>query len=249
LFATEVLSRKITKASMFAQAICVSSAFVFNLLFHEHSMFAISELHWKFYSIPYFFLLGIFAGLNSVYLTKSVILIKRYSSKLNNEKLRIIVGAGILGFLLFLFPSLYGEGYHSLNEFVLRSLSEVPESTVLIGLLCVLLLKPIATSITLSIGGDGGIFAPSLFMGAVLGLVIATVLNSFGLNVNPLNFILIGMAAVLSSSIHAPFTAVFLVCGLTGNYSLIVPLFISCLVSMFIAKKILPYTVYSYSGK
>jgi chloride channel protein, CIC family len=250
LFSFEVLSRKVTKTSLIIQVIAVLSSFLFNSCLKEEALFRINELHWNSYALPYFLILGLLAGLNSAYLTKCVILIKKASSGLNNEKLRILAGALIIGLLLFIFPSLYGEGYRTIHEFIYNPEAIRPGNAMLIGLCAVLLMKPIITSITLSVGGDGGIFAPSLFMGAVLGLIVSTALNYFfNVEVVTVNFILIGMGAVLSSSIHAPFTAIFLICGLTENYDLLIPLLITCLVSKFIASKIVPYTVYSYSGQ
>jgi CIC family chloride channel protein len=112
----------------------------------------------------------------------------------------------------------------------------------------ILVLKPIVTSVTLASGGDGGVFAPSLFIGAFLGLLVALVLNTyFNANVIPINFMIIGMAAVLSASIHAPFTSIFLVCGLTNDYTLFLPILVVCLISKYTAKMIYPFTVYSYS--
>jgi chloride channel protein, CIC family len=250
LFSFEVLSKKITKVSLMIHSVAVSSAFLFNFLLHEQSLFGIAELHWNKFAIPYVLILGILAGLNSVYLTQSVIFIKKISSKINNEKFRIVVGALIIGVLIFIFPSLYGEGYYTIHKLLDHSDLEIPTNAVIISLCLVLLFKPLITSVTLSVGGDGGIFAPSLFIGAVLGFVVATLINRFfNADVVPLNFILIGMGAVLSSSIHAPLTAIFLICGLTGNYSLLIPLFLACFVSKLIAYKILPYSVYNYAGK
>jgi CIC family chloride channel protein len=245
-----VLSKKVTRSSLFIQTVAVTSAFIVNYFLSEGAMFRVSGLHWNTYAIPYFIMLGLLAGLNSAYLTKSVILIKKISVGSNNEKLRILFGALTIGLLLFIFPSLYGEGYRTIQEFINHSNSVKISNALIAGFCAVLFLKPIVTSITLSIGGDGGIFAPRVFIGAVLGLVVSLVLNYFfNADVIILNFILVGMAAVLSSSIHAPLTAIFLICGLTSNYDLLFPLFITCFISKFIAAKIIPYTVYSYSGQ
>jgi CIC family chloride channel protein len=81
-----------------------------------------------------------------------------------------------------------------------------------------------------------------------LGLLVASVLNTFfNIGVIPVNFMIIGMAAVLSASIHAPFTAIFLVCGLTNDYTLFIPLLVVSLISKYTAKMIYPFTVYSFS--
>lgn len=86
------------------------------------------------------------------------------------------------------------------------------------------------------------------FLSAFLGLFIALLLNTYlNANIIPVNFMVIGMAAVLSASIHAPFTAIFLICGLTNDYTLFVPILAVCLISKYTAKMIYPYSVYSYS--
>ena len=114
--------------------------------------------------------------------------------------------------------------------------------------LSIIVFKPIVTSITLVGGGDGGVFAPSIFSGGFLGLLLATILNTyFGLEVIPLNFMIIGMAAVLSASIQAPFTALFLVCGMINDYTLFFPILMVSLIAKYTSKMIFPYTVYNYS--
>jgi CIC family chloride channel protein len=199
------------------------------------------------HAIPYFILLGILAGLNSVYLTKCVIFFKREFSKIKISYYKIIIGSIILSASLFLFPQLYGEGYNSIKEIFLQSDTIKLSYTIVFTFIGILILKPIVTSITLASGGDGGVFAPSLFIGAFLGLLLATVLNTFFYaNVIPINFMIIGMAAVLSASIHAPFTAIFLICGLTNDYTLFFPILVVCLISKYTAKIIFPYTVYTF---
>jgi len=249
LFSFEVISRKISGHSVLVQLSAVASAFLFNFLLHEKALLLMSGLHWKYYAIPYFILLGVLAGLNSVYLTKCVISIKKLFLKFKNEQYKIITAALLVGVSLLLFPALFGEGSHTIKE-LLGEPSQEYTGRALIMFVLLLLLKPVVTSLTLSGGGDGGIFAPSLFIGAILGFVVATVLNHFfNVGVVPLNFTLVGMGAVLSSSIHAPFTAIFLICGLTGNYALIIPLFIACIIAKFVSSSILPYTVYTYKAQ
>ena len=145
----------------------------------------------------------------------------------------------VLSISLFAFPQLYGEGYHAIKG-IFGNSTEIPLTlTLALTFIGILILKPIVTSITLASGGDGGVFAPSLFIGAFLGLLLASVLNTFfNLHVIPVNFMIIGMAAVLSASIHAPFTAIFLVCGLTNDYTLFLPILVVCLISKYTAKMI-----------
>ncbi|MDR7371252.1 chloride channel protein [Flavobacterium aquidurense] len=248
LFALEVISRKMTRAFIISNVIAVSIAFGLLTILKEEPLFAVSITTWHLKSIPYFILLGILAGMNSVYLTRCVLFFKSQFGKIDTHYYKIILGSAVLSISLFTFPQLYGEGYHAIKG-IFGSSTEIPLTlTLAFTFIGILILKPIVTSITLASGGDGGVFAPSLFIGAFLGLLLASILNTlFHVNVIPVNFMIIGMAAVLSASIHAPFTAIFLVCGLTNDYTLFLPILVVCLISKYTAKMIYPYTVYSYS--
>jgi len=165
----------------------------------------------------------------------------------SNEYVKIIGGSLVISILLFAFPSLYGEGYSGIKAIAANEI--LPIATVMLPLLMVLILKPVITSVTLGAGGDGGVFAPSLFIGAFLGLILCVTLNHFfGLGLIPVNFILIGMAAVLSASIHAPLTSIFLVCAIADNYVLFIPIVVACLISKLVACFLFPYSVYTYKA-
>ncbi|GEC72642.1 chloride channel protein, CIC family [Flavobacterium flevense] len=247
LFALEVISRKVTRAFVISNLIAVSIAFGLLTLLKEAPLFSVTITTWHLRAIPYFILLGILAGINSVYLTKCVLFFKSQFAKISTHYYKIIIGSIILSISLFIFPQLYGEGYHAIKG-IMNANNEIPLTFTLgFTFLSILLLKPIVTSITLVSGGDGGVFAPSLFIGAFLGLLFALLLNTFfDSQIIPVNFMVIGMAAVLSASIHAPFTAIFLVCGLTNNYTLFFPILAACLISKYTAKMIYPNTVYTF---
>lgn len=248
LFAIEVISRKVTRAFVLSNLIAVAIAFGLVFLLDEKPLFAVNITTWHLKAIPYFILLGILSGLNSVYLTRSVLFFKAQFSRIKIPYFKIIVGSLILSSSLFLFPQLYGEGYHAIKTIFVSSNEMSLTFPLALTFIGIIILKPIVTSATLASGGDGGVFAPSLFMGAFLGLLLALVLNTyFNAHVIPINFIIMGMAAVLSASIHAPFTALFLVCGLTNDYTLFLPILLVCLISKYTAKMIYPFTVYSYS--
>ena len=248
LFAFEVISKKVTKAFLISNLISVAIAFGLIFLLDEKPLFTVSITTWHLKAVPYFILLGILAGLNSVYLTRCVLFFKSQFSKINVHYYKILLGSAILSISFFIFPQLYGEGYHSIKT-IFGNSTEIPLTvTLALTFFGLLVLKPIVTSVTLAAGGDGGVFAPSLFIGAFLGLLLASILNTFfHVGVIPINFMIIGMAAVLSASIHAPFTAIFLVCGITNDYTLFIPLLVVSFISQYIAKMIYPFTVYSYS--
>jgi len=100
------------------------------------------------YALPYFVLLGILAGFNSVYLTKSVIFFKNLFASIENEYLKVIAGSLFISTLIFFFPALYGEGYSGVRNLI----AFTPEFIipVLLPLVSILLLKPVITSVTLA---------------------------------------------------------------------------------------------------
>jgi CIC family chloride channel protein len=161
-----------------------------------------------------------------------------------------------LGILIFLFPSLYGEGYEEINSSLRGQFSYLFENTlyenwqgnVLITIalfLAVLLFKVVATSLTFGSGGVGGIFAPSLFSGAIAGFLFTTVLAQFGVYLSSSNFALVGMAGMIAAVIHAPLTAIFLIAEITKGYELFVPLMIVSTMAYATTKVFVKNSVYT----
>ncbi len=248
LFSMEVIAKKTNKIFFLTNIIALTIASALLFIINEAPLFPVSISSWHYYAIPYFILLGILAGFNSVFLTKMVLFFKSQFGKMSNPYYRIITGAMILSISLFFFPQLYGDGYHAMKGLFSET---TPIATVgfIMTFIALVLLKPIVTSATLASGGDGGVFAPSLFIGAFLGLLLAAILNTyFGTNVIPLNFMVIGMAAVLSASLHAPYTSLFLVCGIINDYTLFFPILMVCLIAKYTSKLLFPYTVYTYES-
>jgi CIC family chloride channel protein len=247
-FVLEVISRKVTRAFIISNIIAVIIAFGLVYLIDEEPLFNVHITTWHTSAIPYFIILGIIAGINSVYLTRCVLFFKINLGKIKSHYYRIIIGSTLLSLSLFFFPQLYGEGYHAI-KMIFTNPNEIKISSgLLLTFLGIIILKPIVTSATLFSGGDGGVFAPSLFIGAFLGLTVALLFNTFfNANVIPLNFMVIGMAAMLSASIHAPFTALFLICGLINDYTLFLPILFVCMISKYTAQALYPYSVYSYA--
>jgi CIC family chloride channel protein len=116
----------------------------------------------------------------------------------------------------------------------------------LIPILVLLFVKIYATGITISAGGNGGIFAPSVFMGGFLGYLISSTINLTGLmELNTVNFTVVGMAGVLSGVIKIPLTAVFLIAEITGGYVLLIPLMIVSAISYFISSYFESKSIYT----
>jgi CIC family chloride channel protein len=193
--------------------------------------------------------LSLFGSLLSIYFTLLVIKIKEIAIKINRAYIRLIIGSILIGAALFTFPFLYGDSYHGTIELI-QTIAD--KNTVSLSLLVILIFsKPLVAALTLGAGGDGGVFAPSIVAGAVLGILFAQLSNQyFGTSLIPLNFALAGAAATLSPSIAAPFTTLILICNLVPNgYSLFIPIFICSIVGQKFARMILPYNVYSYTGR
>ena len=249
LFSLEVITKKASREFFLTTMVSVAVTMGLLELLNEPPLFALNVVTWHYHAIPYFILLGILAGMHSVYLTKCVLFCKAQFSKIGVHYYKILLGVAVLSVSLFFLPELYGDGYHAMKN-ILFAKEEIPLTIsytfILLGLL---FLKPIVTSVTLASGGDGGVFAPSLFLGAFLGIFLALVLNTFfDAQVIPLNFMILGMAATLSASIHAPYTSLFLVCGIVNDYTLFLPILLICLVSKYTAKMIYPYNVYTFSA-
>ena len=250
LFAWEVISKKISRTFLITSGVSVAVALGFIYFLNEQPLFTVTLNGWHWQAIPYFILLGIIAGMNSVYLTKCVLFFKKRFGKIEKHPNRIFFAAVILSVSLLLLPQLYGEGYHAIKENIIHSNDLTFTITLALTFLGIIIMKPIVTSATLAAGGDGGVFAPSIFIGGFVGLLLAICLNTFfDAGVIPLNFMILGMGAMLSASIHAPLTAIFLTCGLVNDYSLFIPICIVCLVAKYTAKMIYPFTVYTYQPK
>jgi CIC family chloride channel protein len=152
---------------------------------------------------------------------------------------------------------LYGEGYITIKQLLDGDYDKVLANSffyeylgndwaILAFVGAIIFIKVIATSITIGSGGNGGIFAPSLFTGALTGFFFSYGVNITGLSILTIpNFIVVGMAGVLSGVVHAPLTAIFLIAEVTGGYALFVPLMIVSALSYFIARYLEPYTVYT----
>lgn len=209
--------------------------------------------------IPYVILLGIFCGLVSLYFTRSMNWIEDIFRKLNHWQ-KYLLGASILSILIFLLPPLYGEGYDTINLLIDSSKnygSLLDNSlfmtfkdyrwTIALFLGGVLLMKVFASSATNGGGGTGGIFAPSLFLGAIAGFVFAYMLNHLGITdfLPEENFALMGMAGVMAGVMHAPLTGTFLIAELTGGYELLLPLLIVSTCSYATIKRFEPHSIYS----
>lgn len=261
VFTIEVLMIDLTMGSLLPILIsCVTATCFTYVLVGDSSLFTFTlQEAWPVNRAPANIMLGIACGLVSLYFIRSMTYCEDFYARLKSHPyIRLIIGGIILSLLIFLFPSLYGEGYSAINillngkseaEFATlmnRSLFSGHESLLIVYVTLVLLTKTIATSSTNGGGGCGGTFAPSLFIGAFAGFLFARIWNhySLGIIVPENNFALLGMAGVMSGVMHAPLTGVFLIAELTGGYDLFIPLMIVSTVSYLTIYIFEPHSIY-----
>jgi CIC family chloride channel protein len=244
LFAIEVLLVDMSVTAFIPLLLASATAAVVSRILFQGQLFVLITNQWQLNAIPIYLLMGGIAGLYSVLIIRQTINIERLFKRISNKWIRVGIGGLILSVLIFIFPSLFGEGYFSLQSILNHqgvtvlnsSFFSIDNNFIFLAILVLLIVKIYATGITISAGGNGGIFAPSLFMGGFLGFLISSLINSTGLiELNVVNFTVAGMAGVLSGVIRIPLTAVFLIAEITGGYVLFVPLMIVSAMSYFIS--------------
>ena len=210
--------------------------------------------------VPSSILLGICCGFLSLYFTRAMNWFENIFAKLKTPYRKLALGGSVVSILIFFFPSLYGEGYSLINTLLTgqnaadwgvvmdRSMFYGMDNLLLVYLGLIILFKVFATTATNGGGGCGGTFAPSLFLGCIMGFIFARLWNTGNLdlvNVPETNYSLLGMAGVMSGVMHAPLTGMFLIAELTGGYDLFVPLMIVSVSSYLTIIAFEPHSIYS----
>lgn len=245
-FAVEVIARKTRATLLYSSAIAALLSGVFIYFFDNSRILSFTVQGWEWYAMPFFIVLSLFGGALSVYFTLLVTRMGHLFNRIKNNFIRVNLGALTVGSLLFIFPALYGDSYMGMKH-IIEDASSV-QTISIVSLVLLALLKPLAASLTLAAGGDGGVFAPSIVAGAFFGVLFATVCNQYlGTDLILLNFALVGAAATLSASIYAPLTSLLLICNLLPNgFILFLPILVASFVANRFSKILLPYNVYSY---
>jgi CIC family chloride channel protein len=259
MFTLEVLMLDLTMASLIPLLISGITAATFAYFFMGAKVLFHFDVANQFNSnnLPYYVLLGVFSGFISLYFTRTGMFVEHRFKRIHNTYIRLIFGGLLLGLIVFLFPSLWGEGYESINKIFTGNGPDLlnnslffdwkSEPTILLLILVfILILKVVAMAITTSSGGVGGIFAPTLFMGAIGGYIVSLSLNTFfGLNLPHANFALAGMGALMAGVMHAPLLGIFLIAEITGGYQLLIPLIISAIVAYVTITRFEPHSIYT----
>jgi CIC family chloride channel protein len=191
---------------------------------------------------PLYAVMGLFCALVGVTFTT---LLYRMEDIFDNLKfpdyLKATLGGLILGAMGLLFPQILGIGYGAINLALVQELSWWLMFLLVIG-------KILATSITIGSGGSGGIFAPSLFVGAMAGGFFGGVVHHLfpAVTASPGAYSIVGMGAVVAATTHGPLSAILMLFEMTGDYKIILPLMITCIISRLIAGRLLKESIYTF---
>ncbi len=259
VFALEVIMLDLTLSSLVPLLVAsASAALVSNLLMGSEILFKVSLTEFFEPSdVPFYILLGLLCGTVSVYFIRVYWLITERFAAMKNRRNRLLTGGLLLGIIVFLIPPIYGEGYETIYAFLNNDYEKIFLGSplyeyrsniyiVLLLLAVMLLIKVIATTITFSAGGVGGIFAPSLFIGATAGFIFAKSLVVFDLaEVSIMNFTLMGMCGLMAGVLHAPLTAIFLIAEITSGYELFMPLLITSTFSFITSRYFTGHSIYT----
>ena len=247
IFVFEVLMLDLTASSIIPLLMAtVSGALLSSLLLGERIefYFTIKEIV-NLGNIHFYVLLGVITGFISLYFVKMNSLVENIFSEIYNPFQKVLIGGILLGIIIYFFPALYGEGYTGMKSILSGKPIELSENIFFYSLysnqwlfifflVFLLFFKVIAMAITTGSGGVGGVFAPSLFMGAVTGFAFSKVINIIfpsWIKLSESNFTLVGMAGLIAGVMQAPLTAIFLIAEITGGYELFIPLIVTSSIS------------------
>lgn len=261
VFVLEVLMIDLTMTSLLP--LLVTSVTAAGLTFAVSGTNPIFEFHlqdaFTVDRIPAYIALGIVCGLVALYFTRTMSFLENVFRKLQGRYRRFLLGAVMLSLLIYLFPSLYGEGY-DLITLLLNGNGQADWDTamdrslfygsnyLLVYLFLIVIFKVFASTATNGGGGCGGIFAPSLFLGCVCGFIFCRLWNTYdvlGFDIPERNFAMLGMCGLMSGVMHAPLTGIFLIAELTGGYALFMPLMIVSVGSYLTIKCFEPHSIYA----
>ncbi len=262
VFVLEVLMIDLTMASLLPLLVsCVTAAGITFAITGTDTLFDfVIEDGFVVRRFPAYIALGVVCGLVSLYFTRMTNGIENAFRRLRSPYAKLAIGGATLSVLIYLFPSLYGEGYDFV-ELLLRGNNEQDWATVLdysffyghsqlllLYLTLIIVFKVFASASTNCAGGCGGIFAPSLFLGCISGFVFSRLWNFYGLlgiSVVEKNFAMLGMCGLMSGVMHAPLTGIFLIAELTGGYELFMPLMIVSVCSYLTIVLFEPHSLYA----
>lgn len=156
------------------------------------------------------------------------------------EYLKPAVGGLLIGLLGLYFPQIFGVGYEAIENALLDQIA-------ILLLIALVFVKTLATSLTIGSGGSGGVFAPSLFIGSMLGGVFGKIVHTWlpSITASPGAYALVGMAAVFAGAARAPITSILILFEMTGDYRIILPLMLATVISTVLAERLYQESIYT----
>ena len=258
VFTLEVFSLDLTLGALVPLLLASATGSLTGLLLSDGTtLFTVNGIgEFEPHFIPQYLGLGVVTALFSVYVKRAHLWSSSLLENVKRPWFRAISGGLLLGGTIFLIPPLYGEGFGSITAALqgdvaaLLDQSFVPLQNhspwiVIALLLGLALMKSIAAGLTIHAGGVGGMFAPTLFMGAILGLAYVLMLSHLGMDVPSVHFVLVAMAGLMAGVMHAPLTGMFMITEISGGYPLILPLMLVSAVSFFVSRSISPHSIYT----
>ncbi|HTO17328.1 MAG TPA: chloride channel protein [Edaphocola sp.] len=257
LFATEVILPSFTIPVFTPLLIASAMASIVSHMVYDKPLFAYVADTWVQEGVIIYIIFGVISGFYSVYYGYVFERMQLFFSKIKNRYNKVWIGGLSLGILIMVFPALYGEGYIHIQKLLNEDYSSLLSNSLfsnyqnmswvlIVFAILSLVAKTFACGITLSCGGNGGMFGPSVVIGGLLGFIFAYSMNQAGLaHLDVTHFIVVGMAASVSGVMHAPLTGVFLSAEITGSYVLMIPLMIVSALAFFINKSIRKYSIYT----
>jgi CIC family chloride channel protein len=193
------------------------------------------------WELPMYLVLGLFCAVVGVTFTKSLYRIEDLFDDIKfPEYLKGIIGGLLLGAAALVFPQILGVGYGAIDMALMQKMAWWL-------LLALVPLKILATSITIGAGGSGGIFAPSLFLGAMAGGFFGAVVHQLfpGITATPGAYSIVGMGAVVAATTHGPLSAILILFEMTSDYKIILPLMLSCIIAAIASGQLLRDSIYT----
>ncbi len=266
IFVLEILMLDLTAGSIIPLLISSVSAATVAFVFRGFDPILAVQLTaadaFELKHIPLFILLGVLSGAMAYYFTSVNSKVGNFFKGIESQYKRWAIGGIALGILIFMFPPLYGEGYEGFTALMHGKAESLFDNSlfyrfrtidwvVILFVIATMFIKVITMATTNAAGGVGGTFAPSLFVGAFLGAIIALIYNATlvpWLHWEPISlvsFTLVGMAGVMASVMKAPMTSIFLIAELSNGYGLFIPLMITACISFAVGYYFDPDSIYT----
>ncbi len=193
------------------------------------------------WELPLYLVLGVFCAVVAVVFTKTLYQVEDLFDSLKfPEYFKAVLGGMLLGLLGLVFPQILGVGYGAMDAALMQQIAWWL-------MLVLVIVKVFATSITIGSGGSGGIFAPSLFLGAMAGGFFGMAVHTLfpTVTASPGAYSIVGMGAVVAATTHGPLAAILILFEMTGDYKIILPLMFACIVGTITSSQLLKDSIYT----